>query len=87
MVGVEFERKVGPKGQVVIPKEIRKIMGITPETKVYISLENGKIILRTKRRESIEDFLRIIPDEKRRKITIKDVKRRLEEEFEEKWRK
>jgi hypothetical protein len=36
---------------------------------------------------NIEDFLRIIPDEKRRKITIKDVKRRLEEEFEEKWRK
>mgnify|MGYP000252062299 CR=1 FL=1 len=85
MVGIEFERKVGPKGQVVIPKEIRKIMGITPETKVYISLENGKIVLRTRRRESIEDFLRIIPDEKRKKITIKDIKRRLEEEFKEKW--
>jgi len=43
MVGIEFERKIGPKGQVVIPKEIRKIMGITPETKIYISLENGKL--------------------------------------------
>ena len=34
MVRIEIEKRVGPKGQVVIPKEIRKIVGIMPKTKV-----------------------------------------------------
>lgn len=66
MVRIEFERKVGPKGQVVIPKEIRKLIGIKPETEVYISLGDEKVIIRPKVR-SLKKFLSIIPSEKEKR--------------------
>jgi AbrB family looped-hinge helix DNA binding protein len=38
--------KVGERGQVTIPKEIRERFGITPDTEVEFSVEKGSIILR-----------------------------------------
>ncbi|MBI4015171.1 MAG: AbrB/MazE/SpoVT family DNA-binding domain-containing protein [Candidatus Aenigmarchaeota archaeon] len=42
---MNIERKVGPKGQIVIPEEIRKITGIMPKSHVFVSLEDGKIFI------------------------------------------
>jgi AbrB family looped-hinge helix DNA binding protein len=38
--------KVGERGQVTIPKEIRDRFGIGPETEVEFSVEKGSIVLR-----------------------------------------
>jgi AbrB family looped-hinge helix DNA binding protein len=86
MVRIEFERKVGPKGQVVIPKEIRRIVGIRPDSKVFVTLEDEKIIIIPKR-VSLKEFLSILPLEKRKKIKTKDFDEWYEEELEERWRK
>jgi len=86
MVRIEFERKVGPKGQVVIPKEIRRLTGIKPESKVYIALEDDKVVIKPKT-GGLKEFLSIIPPEKKKKMTIKDFDRWYEEELEEKWRR
>jgi AbrB family looped-hinge helix DNA binding protein len=41
----EMAQKVGPKGQVVIPKKFRKELGIEPGDEVVVSLsENGVLI-------------------------------------------
>lgn len=53
----DFLRKVGPKGQVVIPEEIRRATGIGPTSEVAISLE-GYTVLIKKHRERISDWLR-----------------------------
>ncbi len=37
--------KVGEKGQVVIPKELRELLRINPHDEVIISLRNGKITI------------------------------------------
>jgi len=37
--------KVGPKGQVVIPRTMRKALNISPGTKVLFKLDDGKLIL------------------------------------------
>jgi len=42
---MEEEMKVGPKGQVVIPKAIRKALKITPGSKVVFKLEDDRLIL------------------------------------------
>ncbi|MEM0139319.1 MAG: AbrB/MazE/SpoVT family DNA-binding domain-containing protein [Ferroplasma sp.] len=42
---MEKKTKICPKGQVVIPKNIREIMGIAPNSDVVISLKNDKIII------------------------------------------
>lgn len=81
---IEFERKVGPKGQIVIPNEIRKIVGVKPESKVYVTMEKERIIIRPKR-GSIEEFLNIVPKEKRKKIKSKNLDKWYEEEMEERW--
>jgi len=53
---VDFERKVGPKGQVVIPKEIRRITGVRPDSEVLVTLEDKGIVIR-KRIERLSSFL------------------------------
>jgi AbrB family looped-hinge helix DNA binding protein len=42
---LEEEMKVGPKGQVVIPRTLRKALKIHPGSKVIFKLEEGKLIL------------------------------------------
>lgn len=37
--------RVGPKGQVVVPKSIRQALGITPGDRVVISLEGDRAVL------------------------------------------
>jgi antitoxin PrlF len=38
--------KVGPKGQVVIPKEIRDVLGIEPGDRVDVRREDEQIVIR-----------------------------------------
>ena len=40
--------KVGERGQVTIPKEIRKRFGISPETEVEFNIVENSIVLRKK---------------------------------------
>ena len=42
---IREEMKVGPKGQVVIPRAIRKALKIEPGSKVTFTLENNKAII------------------------------------------
>jgi AbrB family looped-hinge helix DNA binding protein len=44
---MEKKMKIGPKGQVVIPKDIRDITGIKPNTEVIVSLNGNNITIRT----------------------------------------
>jgi AbrB family looped-hinge helix DNA binding protein len=42
---LEEEKKVGPKGQVVIPFVLRKALKIRPGSRVVFKLEDGRLIL------------------------------------------
>ena len=42
---IEEEMKIGPKGQVVIPKALRKALGIHPGSKVIFRLEGNMVVL------------------------------------------
>ena len=42
---IREEMKVGPKGQVVIPRAIRKALKIEPGTKVKVTLEDDKAVI------------------------------------------
>lgn len=43
---LEEKRKIGPKGQVVIPQAIRKALKMQPGTNVVVSLEDNKVVLK-----------------------------------------
>jgi AbrB family looped-hinge helix DNA binding protein len=56
---IREEMKVGPKGQVVIPRAIRKALKIEPGTKVQITLQDDKAILEKPAFDAVAVFERI----------------------------
>ena len=52
--------KVSPKGQIVIPKEIRKKLGVRGGEKLLVLTRNGDILLRKTEEVSIEDIAKKI---------------------------
>lgn len=74
-------RKVGAKGQVVVPEEIRRALGIRPGTEVEFDLREKEAILRkSNAREALEDFFNDLP--KKKKLVI-DSDALYDEEMEE----
>jgi antitoxin PrlF len=78
--------KVTSKGQVTIPADIRKNLGLEDGTNVvFLELEDGVLIKSEKNiREALEPF------DKRRKalrLTKKDLEREVREERKKRWSK
>ena len=44
-----IEKEVDALGRVVIPKDFRRLMGIEPNSKVFISLENDTLVVSTRK--------------------------------------
>ena len=54
-----MKMKVGPKGQVVIPKEIRDEEKIFPGDEVFVELSEKGILIEKPKRDIVADFERI----------------------------
>ncbi len=57
VVPVASMSRVGPKGQVVLPKELRDELRIVPGDRVTFTLEDGKIVLLPIRNKTASDLL------------------------------
>jgi len=51
---LKLKVRVGPKGQIVIPKAIRDNLGINPNDVVLVDLEGGKATVETVRQDPVE---------------------------------
>jgi AbrB family looped-hinge helix DNA binding protein len=67
----EVLRNVGPKGQVVIPLEIRQRLGIKPKDKVSIALENERVVMKPVR-SPVEESYQAIPALKK-PLTVEEM--------------
>ncbi|ATZ61508.2 MAG: AbrB/MazE/SpoVT family DNA-binding domain-containing protein [Methanosarcinales archaeon Met12] len=76
-----ISKNVLAKGQIVIPKTIRDILGINVGDEIVIDIENEKIIL-SKKRNVVDVFLEVCK-ESASKISMKKIKRELETRYEE----
>src|SRR3989304_2477742 len=56
---IEIRMRVGPKGQVVIPKVLRDALKIGPGSEVTFSVEDEKVVLRATRGAAVAVFERI----------------------------
>lgn len=81
---MELERIISRKGQIVIPKDIRKHLGLKPGSEVIFDIENGVAIIRPKKsgRELVEEFCNIPIKRKLKGLTPAKLKRIFEGEYE-----
>jgi AbrB family looped-hinge helix DNA binding protein len=56
---LEEEMKIGPKGQVVIPRAMRKALKMEPGSKVRFTLNDDKIILKKPAYDAVAVFQRV----------------------------
>jgi AbrB family looped-hinge helix DNA binding protein len=56
---IEEEMKVGPKGQVVIPRTMRKALKIEPGSRVLFRLEDDTLILKKPAFDAVAVFRKI----------------------------
>lgn len=76
-----ISKKVLAKGQIVIPKVIRDLLGINVGEEMVIDVEGEKIIL-SKKRDVVDVFSEVCK-ESPGKISMKEIKRELETRYEE----
>lgn len=81
---LEEERKVGPKGQIVIPRAMRKALKIEPGSKVSLKLEDDKVILKKPAFDAVAVFERIA---KEIKCNKKIDPHAYEEELDERYKR
>jgi AbrB family looped-hinge helix DNA binding protein len=82
MVGAAVRRRIGPKGEVVVPKVFRESLGIKPGDEILMEMREGELSIRRAEDPGrfVEDFCSI----SKRKLTRKiDLKKILEEEVKE----
>jgi len=63
--------KISQNGQVVIPSQVRKDAGIKPSTQFLVFNEDGNILLKQIRKESLREDIRLIEKIKRSEDEIK----------------
>ncbi len=68
------------KGQIVIPKTIRDLLGINVGDEMIIDIEDGKIIL-SKKQNVVDVFLEVCKRGSG-KLSMKEIKRELETRYE-----
>lgn len=78
---IKEEMKIGPKGQVVIPKVFRKSLGLHPGTKVIFILKEEGVLLEKPREDSTKVFKEIAESGKSVKIKpdeyVEELEKRL----------
>ncbi len=77
---MRVKRQVGPKGQVVIPKDIRQELGVVPGSLVEIELRDGIVVITptVTTEETVRQFLSVVKKKIRRRIDIAGL---LEQEY------
>jgi len=74
-------REIGEKGQVVIPKDIRVILGLKPKQNVVFEVQNNEVKIKQEEDAGkfLEEFLSL--PKLKKPLTLKDLKRIEEESY------
>lgn len=79
---MEIRRKIGPKGQLVIPKVVREFLGIKPGDEVVMEVRGREVFIRPQMRPEkfVDAFCSIVDKKLKEKV---DLEKLLEGEAEE----
>jgi len=75
--------RIGPKGQVVLPKSVREALGVTPGDRVVFSLEGGRVVLLSVPARTAAELRGILRVE--RPVDLKEARRAYQEHLAERF--
>jgi AbrB family looped-hinge helix DNA binding protein len=82
---LRLKSKLGPKGQAVIPKEIRELMGIKPGSEVVFEVRGDDVIVKPLNNQgNVDELIGLVPRELKAKNEI-DMKKIILSEALERW--
>jgi AbrB family looped-hinge helix DNA binding protein len=68
---LRLKSKLGPKGQAVIPKEIRELMGIRLGSEVVFEVRGDEVVVKALEDQgSVDELMRLIPGELKAKSEV-----------------
>ena len=76
-----ISKNILAKGQIVIPKTIRELLGINIGDEVIIDVKNEKIILSKK--QNVKEIFLEVSKKNSNKISMKKIKKELKDRYEE----
>lgn len=81
----KINRKIGPKGQIVLPKDIREEFNLRTGSNVVFIINDHQIIIEPAKNpeQIIEEFCTLPDNLKKTKINAKEIKKLIEEQYEE----
>ncbi|MEM3697261.1 MAG: AbrB/MazE/SpoVT family DNA-binding domain-containing protein [Candidatus Bathyarchaeia archaeon] len=81
---MRIRRRIGQKGQIVIPKDIREYVGIMPGDEVVMEVREKEVVIRSgvDPKDFVESFCRVAGKKLTKKIDLEGL---LEQEAEERF--
>jgi len=69
------KRKIGPKGQVVIPKDIRQHMGVEPGSEVIFEVREKEVVMEPSRAPAdiVNEYVSIVTSKLKSRIQLDQI--------------
>ena len=76
---MHVKRRLGPKGQIVLPKDIREMLGVKPGNEIILEVTGDEVKIRPSNKP--ETYFDRFGNTSRKLTKIVDIKKILEEEY------
>jgi len=72
---MSFRRRLGAKGQVVIPKDVREFMNVEPGSEIVFEVKDDTAFIKSSKppNELLDEYLSILNPKLKRKVALEEI--------------